>query len=122
MGSHSINLAFRFILELMALTSFGLWGWKLTTANSRYLYVILIPLVAAVVWGVFNVPGDPSRSGEAPIIIPGLLRLVLELAIFFLASVALYHMGHHNYWWIFAGLVILHYLLSIDRISWLLAH
>jgi len=122
MGSHPLNLAYRFILELLALTSLGLWGWRLTSTYWRYAFVLLIPLIAAVVWGVFNVPGDPSRSGEAPIIVPGYLRLMLEFAIFLFASIALYHMGYHNQWWIFAGLVILHYLLSVDRITWLLAH
>ena len=32
--------------------------------------------------GVFAVPDDPSRSGSAPIAVPGLARLTLEAAVF----------------------------------------
>jgi hypothetical protein len=28
MGSHPINLAIRFLLEVVALTSMGMWGWR----------------------------------------------------------------------------------------------
>ncbi|NQV40953.1 MAG: YrdB family protein [Candidatus Marinimicrobia bacterium] len=121
MGSHPGNLAFRFLLELMALISFGFWGWKLSDSGWRYVFVLLVPLIFAAIWGVFNVPDDPSRSGNAPIIVSGVIRLLLELVFFALASLALYHLGYQNLWWILAASVILHYLVSYDRIIWLIA-
>lgn len=121
MGTHPLNLMFRFILEVIALISVGMWGWKLTTSGWRLILVILIPLSLALIWGTFNVPGDPSRSGEAPVVVSGLLRLVLELFIFFLASAAIFQLGHPNHCWLFAGLVLMHYALSYDRLTWLLA-
>jgi hypothetical protein len=52
--------------------------------------MILIPLLAATAWGVFNVKGDPSRSGKAPVPVPGIVRLLLELAFFGSATLALF--------------------------------
>ncbi len=121
MGSHPLNLAFRFLLELLALISFGLWGWKLTQSGWRYILVLLVPLIFALAWGIFNVPDDPSRSGNAPIMVTGVIRLILELVFFTLASLTLYQLGYQNLWWILGFAVILHYLISYDRIIWLIA-
>jgi hypothetical protein len=120
MGSNPINLTFRFFLELTALFSFGYWGLNSTSGWIRYLLVILLPVIAAVIWGLFAVPGDPSRSGKAPVPVPGFLRLLLELIIFGFACWALYDSGLPNFSLIMGGLVILHYAVSYDRILWLI--
>ena len=122
MGSHPINLTLRFLLEITALVAGGMWGSKLNDNWTRYIWVIAIPVVLAVLWGTFAVPDDPSRSGNAPVVTPGLLRLILELAIFAFATWAFYSLGHRNISLIFGGTVVLHYLTSYDRIMWLLAH
>ncbi len=75
MGSHSLNLALRFLLELAALGAMGYWGWTQHEGPVRWRWAIGLPLVAAVLWGTFAVPNDPSRSGQAPVPIPGILRL-----------------------------------------------
>ena len=87
MGSHPINLGFRFLLELAALIALGVWGWSLSTGAMRFVAALAAPIVAAAMWGLFNVPGDPSRSGAAPIQVRGTVRLVGELAFFALARV-----------------------------------
>jgi len=122
MGSHPINLTIRFILELAALLAMGVWGWNQTAGWGRYLLAFGIPILAAVLWGTFAVPDDPSRSGAAPVAIPGILRLLLELAIFGFAVWALYDAGFTLWSWGFGVVVILHYLTSYDRIAWLLSH
>ena len=66
MGSHPINLAFRFLLELAALVASGFWGWRQSDGGFRYILAIGIPVFLAVVWGTFAVPNDPSRSGKSP--------------------------------------------------------
>ncbi|MBT4033878.1 MAG: YrdB family protein [Candidatus Marinimicrobia bacterium] len=119
MGSHPINLAFRFFLEISALISFGLWGWKVSDSAWRYVLVLIVPLIFAAIWGIFNVPEDPSRSGNAPIVIAGVLRFVLELSFFGLACLILYYLGYSKLWWIMGTAVILHYAISYDRILWL---
>lgn len=120
MGSNPINLTVRFLLELTAFFSFGYWGWNSTSGWTRYLLAFVFPIVAAVLWGIFAVPGDPSRSGKAPVPVPGLLRLLLELVIFGSACWALCDTGLPNLSWIVGGLVILHYAVSYDRILWLI--
>jgi hypothetical protein len=120
MGSNPINLGFRFLLELAALVIYGYWGWNASDSALRYLLVLALPLIAAILWGTFAVLDDPSRSGKAPIPVSGFLRLILELVFFALAAYALFSSGKENLAWIFAGAVLVHYLLSYDRIIWLL--
>lgn len=121
MGSHPINLFFRFLLELLFLVIFSLWGYKQTEGWLGVLVAVLMPSLAMLVWGVFNVPEDPSRSGRAPVAVPGILRLLIELSLFGLAVWFLYDLGQQQVCLIFGLLVILHYLLSYDRISWMLS-
>jgi hypothetical protein len=121
MGSHPINLAVRFLLELFALLVMSAWGWRQTDGWLKFALALGIPLVLAIVWGIFAVPNDPSRSGAAPVAVPGILRLLIELAIFGLAVWALYDMGYASFSWVLAIMVALHYFASYDRIRWLLA-
>ena len=120
MGSNPINLGFRFLLEMTAFVIYGYWGWQASTGMLRYLLALGLPLAAAVLWGTFAVPGDPSRSGKAPIPIPGVLRLFLEIMFFSLAAYLLMITGREGLGWIFAGAVFIHYLLSYDRIWWMI--
>lgn len=120
MGSNPINLGFRFILEMAALVAFGRWGWNLTGGTLKYVLVIVIPLLAAVLWGTFAVPGDPSRSGNAPVPVAGWIRLVLELVFFALAVFLLFRGGNQTFAAVLGLAVAVHYLLSHDRITWLL--
>ena len=75
------NLTLRFLLEVAALVGLGLWGWSLSVGVVALTLATTFPLSAAIAWGTFNVPGDPSRSGNAPVPVPGAVRLVLELAV-----------------------------------------
>jgi hypothetical protein len=119
MSSHPINAILRFLLELCVLAVAGYWGWTVSQGFTRFLLVWGVPLLLAIVWGTFAVPNDPSRSGHAPIPVPGVLRLVLELANFAFAVWALYAVGQPVPGLILAVLVIVHYILSYDRITWL---
>jgi membrane protein YdbS with pleckstrin-like domain len=120
MGSHPINLAIRFLLELSALVSMGVWGWRQSESWFRFLLALSVPIVAAVVWGTFAVPKDPSRSGAAPVAVPGILRLGIELAFFIFATWALYDLGFTRLSWTLGIIVALHYIISYDRILWLI--
>jgi hypothetical protein len=120
MGSHPINLTFRFLLELTALLAMGVWGWEQREDWLRFVLALGIPIVAALLWGIFAVPHDPSRSGKAPIPVPGVTRLLLELAIFVLATCALYASGAVALSQILGLAVAIHYVISYDRIQWLI--
>jgi hypothetical protein len=117
MGSNPINLGLRFLLEMAALLSFCLWGWQKGDGWLRLILAVAIPVFFAALWGTFRVPNDP---GAAPVAVAGILRLGLELAFFTLATLALADAHLPTLSWIFGGLLVLHYLVSYDRILWLL--
>jgi hypothetical protein len=119
MGTRPANLVVRFLLELSALLSMGYWGWHRRDDGFQILLALAIPLVAAILWGTFAVPNDPTRSGSAPVPIPGMLRLALDVGFFAFAAWALYDLRSARLTVIFGTAVVLHYLLSYDRISWL---
>jgi len=119
MGSHPVNLAFRFFLELSAVFIFAVRGWRSRDDGFRILVAIVFPLLAASVWGIFAVPNDPSRSGSAPVPTPGVVRLLLELGFFALAVWALHGLGFARLAAILGMAVALHYAVSYDRIRWL---
>ena len=120
MSTNPINLAVRFLLELAALAAIAHWGWTQHQGLFRFLPAIGGPLLAAVLWYSFAVPGDRSRSGTAPFAVPGIVRLALELALFAFAAWALYDAGHTVLCLILALVVVVHYAVSYDRIAWLL--
>ena len=119
MGSNPINLAVRFILEMAGLVALGWWGWNQGEGILRFLLALGIPFLAAVLWGTFAVPDDPSRSGEARVPVPGIVRLMLELAFFGLATWSLFATGLTTLGWIYGIAVLIHYVISYDRVMWL---
>jgi len=121
MGSHPINLAIRFILELIALITIGIWGWKQSDGWIQIVLALGLPIIIAAIWGTFAVPDDPSRSGKSPISVPGFIRLLMELAVFAFAGWALYDFGSTRLSWILVISVTIHYIISYDRIIWLMA-
>jgi len=119
MGGRPINLALRFILEIAAHIALGYWGWTRSEGVLRYGLAISLPIVAAVIWATFRVTGE-AGSGQPIVAVPGVVRLLLELPLFCVAVWGLYDAGAMSAAWIFGGIVLVHYLLSYDRIRWLL--
>ncbi len=117
MGSHPINLALRFLLEIAALGAIAYWGWTQHDGVARYVLAFGLPLLAMIVWSIFRVNGDP---GDAPVAIPGLLRLALELVLFVIAVWMLHAAGQPNWGLILAVVVGVHYITSYDRLQWLI--
>ncbi len=120
MGSQPINLMIRFLLEVVAIAAVGIWGWNQGADWSRFLWAVLLPILLMTVWGVFAVPNDPSRSGNAPVPISGWLRITLEVVIFSCAAWALYDLGFNRTVLVFGIICLLHYIVSYDRVLWLL--
>lgn len=116
MSNNPINLAVRFLLELAALAALGTWGFHMLQGPLRFVIAVIIPVAAAAVWGVFRIPGDP---GPAPVATAGPLRLAIEIAYFALACLGLAAAGFTKLAWILGGLVLLHYIVSFDRVRWM---
>lgn len=117
MSSNPINLVLRFILEILALVAMGIWGWQKGEGWMRFLLAIGIPLVVAILWGVFRIPNDP---GEAVVATPGIIRLVFELLVFGFAVWSLFNLQKTTMGTIFGIVILLHYATSYDRILWML--
>jgi hypothetical protein len=114
------NLALRFGLELAALASLAFAGWRLADGPAAIVLAIALPLVAAVAWGVFTVPDDPSRGGGSPVPVPGPIRLALELLVLLGGAAALAVAGAPVAAAVFGALVVLHLAFSGRRLRWLL--
>lgn len=114
------NDLLRFILELWALIVFGYWGLNQNLGIINYALMLLLPIIAAVVWGTFAVPNDPSRSGGAPVPVRGAVRLLLEFLILGAAFWIMYATISVYLGIVFGVLVIIHYVLARERIGWLL--
>ncbi|WP_223885823.1 YrdB family protein [Nocardia colli] len=119
MSLNPAMLAIRFLLELVAIASFGIYGWRAFDSPWKFLLVILLPLVAAAAWGTFAVPDDPSRSGEAPVAIPGLVRLLVELAVLGGGAAALWAADLPRWALISAIVLAIYQALAYDRLLWL---
>lgn len=120
MSRNPLNLALRFLLELAAMAAIGYWGWTQFDGTLRYLLAIGLPLIAAFAWGTFRVPADASANGKAPVPVPGIVRLLIEIGFFGFATWALFNASAITSVAIFGGVVLFHYIISYDRIVWLL--
>jgi hypothetical protein len=99
------NLLLRFLLELCALGAIGYWGFK--TGSGVIAKVGLgigAPLLAAVVWGVFVSP-------EAPVQLPGLLVLLLQVLVFGAAAAGLVATRHRSLAPVFVAVVVVNAVL-----------
>ena len=115
-----LNLALRFLLEVAALVCFGIWGFHQSDSSLKIFFAIFLPLGFAILWVVFAVRDDPSRSGKTIVQTPGVIRLILELALFGAATWMLVDLDYARIALVFGLVVVLHYLLSFDRMAWLL--
>ncbi len=117
MSQNPLNLLLRFLLELGILAALAYWGWTQHEGLLQVLLAVGLPLIAAALWGTFRVPGDPK---EAPVAVPGWLRLLLEAALFGAGVVALAAANQTQAAVVFGVVVLLHYAASYDRVWWLL--
>ncbi|MFD3745955.1 YrdB family protein [Nocardia sp. NPDC058633] len=120
MSLNPVMLAVRFLLELIAITSFGVLGWRAFDSPWRYLLVVVLPVAAALLWGTFAVPDDPSRGGGAPVPVSGPVRLGVELAVLFGGAAALWGAALPRWALVSAAALVGYHLLAYDRILWLL--
>ncbi|MEQ8673187.1 MAG: YrdB family protein [Aggregatilineales bacterium] len=116
---HPLNLAVRFLLEVGAMIALGAWGATLADGFLSTVMMLVVPSIGAGLWVTFNVPGDRSRSGGAPVPVPGIVRLGVEAIIFGGAVFALNAVDRPTWALIFAVVTVIHYAMSYERILWL---
>lgn len=114
------NAALRFMLELWALFAMGYGSRALTSGWLKPVTMLAVPLTAAVLWGTFTVPGDPSRGKTGPVPVSGRVRLAIELGFFCLACWLLLESVHAAAAFALGSLVLVHYAVSHKRTRWLL--
>jgi hypothetical protein len=120
-GLSPIQAALRFVIELGALVCWWVIGWAFADGPWRWFLALLLPTAAAAAWGTFRTPDDHSASGSAPFPVPGITRLLLELAVLLGAAVGVALVGRP-----FAGLglgfaVVVHDGATVPRLRGLLA-
>ena len=109
------DLVLRFVLEVACLVGIAVAGWTVAPAVG-----VAAAVTAAAVWGVFAVPGDPSRSGDAPVRVPGWVRLLIELAVLLGGAAAWLVAGRPVVAVTITALLVLHHVVSLPRVRWLL--
>jgi hypothetical protein len=115
-----VNLALRFLLELAALAAIGTRGFHAGDGVLASTALGLgVPLLAAATWGVFRVPNDP---GDAPVSIPGPVRLMIELALWSGATAALVASDRPVLAVAFAALVAISNAVMYDRLARLIGN
>lgn len=94
------NLALRFALEVGALIAVGYWGWSASMRPfARAALAVVVPVVVAVVWGLFISPKARFPAGLVG-------RAILGLLVFLVAAAALYGRGHARLGMTFGGLAV----------------
>lgn len=100
-----------------------LGGWGFASSSDplrRYLWLVTVPLLAATIWSVFTVTGDPSRGKNGPVPVSGYVRLGIEATFFGCGAAACYALSSARWALAFGALVCLHYAWAHARVRWLL--
>lgn len=83
----SINLLVAFLLELCLLAIFGFWGVHVSsTGIQKIILGAGLPILLAVIWGIFLAPASSTRLHEPWLVIA-------KVIIFSLAALALFSTG-----------------------------
>lgn len=80
------NLAVKLLVELAAFVAFAFWGSTVGSGGLAILAAIAVPATAVVLWGLFAAPQSRRRLTAET-------RVPFELAVFALASLALFVAG-----------------------------
>ena len=119
------QLGLRFVLEIAALVAWGMTGWELSgdawNGLLRWLLAFVLVSVAAGAWGTFRVDGDSGGDNEAPVRVPGTVRLVLELVVLLGGAVAVTWAGETAFGVVLGLLVAGHYATTMQRVTWLVS-
>ena len=107
-----INAGLAFLLELAMLTALGYWGfYGDKSVLTKWLLGIGLPLLTAVVWGMFLAPKAVYRLN-------GMSGNLLSLILFLLAATALFDTQHPALAIIFALTALVNRVLILLWRQW----
>jgi hypothetical protein len=94
------NLLVRFLLELGMLAAVGYWGFKTHSSWAmKILFGIGLPVLIAVIWGMFMAPKSEHRLSGVPF-------TVMDFVLLGSGAAALVASGHATLAWIYFALLI----------------
>ena len=103
----SINLALSFLLELCMLAAFAYWGF--TAGDGTLAKIMLgvgVPLLVAMVWGVWLAPKSTRKLGEP-------YNFIVKVVLIAISIIMLYVAGQPALAGIFAIVLIINRILLI---------
>jgi hypothetical protein len=101
------NLLLRFLLELCLLAAVGYWGFKTQSGWAmKILFGIGLPVLIAVIWGLFVAP-------KATYPLSGIPHLVLALILLGSGAVALFASGNPTLGWVYSIILIVNQVLLV---------
>ncbi|MBK8492816.1 MAG: YrdB family protein [Saprospirales bacterium] len=118
MSQNPINLIVRFALEIVIWVALGMWGYHKGEGWKGIVLAILLPVAGAAIWGIFRTVGD---HGRGLVETPGLIRFAMEMLFFTAAAWVLYDLGYQTSSFAFIAVSLLHYILSYDRVVFLIS-
>lgn len=113
------QLALRFGLEVASLVALGRYAGTWLRDPWSVVAAWAVPGAVALFWVTFAVKDDPSRSGNAPIAVPGALRLALELAVFGSGAASLAGRADWTAFVVFMIALVVHHAMTGKRLAWL---
>jgi hypothetical protein len=112
---------FRYILESTAILSLAIWA----TQQYHWFGMFVAVFAAFACWRIFNVRDDPSTLDVPCLVVPGTVRILMEVGIYVFASYSLaevleYLRAPIILVYIYAGLIVLYYIVTYERVLWVL--
>lgn len=102
-----INLLVRFLLELSMLAAVGYWGFKTHSGwTLKILFGIGLPILIAVIWGIFMAPRSEHR-------LRGVSFTIMDFILLGSGAIALYASGQATLAWIYAAMLIIQEVLRL---------
>jgi hypothetical protein len=112
-----VDLVLRAILEVGAVIGLLLGGPSSVAGPVGIFIGLVMPVAAAFLWATFRVPGDP---GPSPVPVPGSARLALELVLLSIGALGWILAGWLIVGLLLGALIVGHYLMTAQRVRWLL--
>ena len=107
-----INAGLAFLLELAMLTALGYWGfYGDKSASAKWILGISLPLLTAVVWGLFLAPKAVYRLN-------GISGNLLSLILFLVAAATLFYTQHPGLAIVFAATAVVNRALILIWRQW----